>query len=206
MKGKYPDDAKCLVTPCDRKIVAKGLCKLHYYRLRNTGELGPAHVTVRIPPPNEDAAGRLLAMTDRSGGMDACWPWRGSTIGMGYGMFSVKKRRELAHRWAWMVANGQEIPDGLMVRHTCDNPPCCNPSHLLLGTHTDNMHDRRDRGRAPDLRGENSGSAKLTEAQVIAMRELHAQGIGSTEIGRLFGISQSHASGIVLRRFWKHIA
>jgi len=80
-----------------------------------------------------------------------CWPWTAGLMGrMGYGNFSVGGRNRAAHRVAWESANGESIPDGKFVCHRCDNPVCCNPAHLFLGTHADNMRDARTKGR---LRG-----------------------------------------------------
>jgi hypothetical protein len=85
-------------------------------------------------------------MVDRSGGPDACWPWTGRTEG-GYGRLWFKNKHERAHRVAWALANNQPVPDGMVVCHRCDNPPCCNPADLWLGTRTDNNADRDAKGR-----------------------------------------------------------
>lgn len=79
---------------------------------------------------------------------DECWRWTGRTqtnpTGLEYGYFGRCYR---AHRVAWVLANGRAIPNGMIVRHTCDNPICVNPHHLLLGTHRDNIHDMNSRKR-----------------------------------------------------------
>ena len=64
-----------------------------------------------------------------------------------------------------------EIPDGLDVCHTCDNPPCCNPHHHFLGTQTDNNADRHAKGRtrAGLVQGSKVGTSKLTEPEVLAI-------------------------------------
>ncbi len=79
---------------------------------------------------------------------DECWPWLGARRGrMGYGLFGFKHRRAVpAHRMAYLLSKG-DIPKGMFVCHSCDNPPCCNPAHLWLGTHADNMADRHAKGR-----------------------------------------------------------
>lgn len=78
---------------------------------------------------------------------DACWEWAGARKGsQGYGEFGVNRMPATAHRVAWELTHGP-IPDGLFVLHRCDNPPCCNPAHLFLGTHQDNMADRDAKGR-----------------------------------------------------------
>jgi hypothetical protein len=77
---------------------------------------------------------------DRSGGPDGCWPWQGYIGTWGYGQMWAERATQLAHRVAWDLAVGP-IPAGMSVLHRCDNRPCCNPSHLFLGTHTDNVRD-----------------------------------------------------------------
>jgi hypothetical protein len=84
---------------------------------------------------------------DRSAGPTACWLWCGSDNGQGYGMFRVNKSYRLAHRCAAALAFG-EVGAGLLVMHTCDNPPCVNPAHLRVATQSDNMRDRSEKGRA----------------------------------------------------------
>lgn len=95
---------------------------------------------------------RIWQKVDRSGGPDACWPFTGYKLPKGYGTILVgskaKKtnRQALAHRVAWEVTHGP-IPPGLGVLHRCDNPPCCNPSHLFLGDQFANMQDAASKGR-----------------------------------------------------------
>lgn len=89
---------------------------------------------------------RFWSKIDRSGGPAACWPWIAGHNRDGYGSFRVDDHTELAHRVAWAEANGP-VPDGMDVLHTCDNPPCCNPRHLFLGTAADNARDSVAKGR-----------------------------------------------------------
>lgn len=79
---------------------------------------------------------------------DDCWTWIGSTDKDGYGHFDSNSKTIAGHRASWIVHNG-EIPNRLHVLHRCDNPPCCNPAHLFLGTHSDNMADGARKGRFP---------------------------------------------------------
>ena len=80
-------------------------------------------------------------------GPDDCWLWKQSTDRHGYGQTGHDGLHWSAHRLAWQLSNGP-IPDGLFVLHHCDNPPCCNPAHLFLGTQADNMADMVSKGRA----------------------------------------------------------
>lgn len=80
------------------------------------------------------------------GGIDDCWPWTGRASIEGYGKITIGTRDYRAHRVAWSIANNGPAPDDLMVRHLkCDNPPCCNPAHLAIGTAADNGADRSAR-------------------------------------------------------------
>lgn len=77
---------------------------------------------------------------------EECWQWKGGTAG-GYGKFSLNSRKIIAHRYSYMLHNNCSIPDDVRVCHSCDNPVCCNPNHLWLGTDSDNVKDRQDKGR-----------------------------------------------------------
>lgn len=137
-----------------------------------------------------------------------CIHWTGSRNKHGYGKIYLgrnengSKIEPFAHRWAWEHHNGP-IPDGMIVCHKCDNPICMNPSHLFLGTDTDNMADRDSKGR--QARGERSKLSKLTAQDVTAIRALHSQGFKIGRLAEMFGITYPGISGIVHRRTWKHI-
>lgn len=98
----------------------------------------------------ETARGRFLTkfLVD-----DGCWEWQAGKFESskgGYGQFYYEGKPIQAHRFSYMMFVN-DIPEGLVVLHTCDNPPCVNPSHLTLGTHEDNAKDRESK-----LRGRNS--------------------------------------------------
>lgn len=76
-----------------------------------------------------------------------CWLWEGATYNCGYGVFRWRGKNRAASRVSWEIANGKDAPDDKDVLHTCDNRLCVNPNHLVLGTHKDNMHDMRAKGR-----------------------------------------------------------
>ncbi len=92
-----------------------------------------------------NAAARFWAKVD-IGAPDKCWEWQASCNPAGYGGFQFNGRFGKAHRAAWELANGP-IPEGICVLHRCDNPPCCNPAHLWLGTYADNHRDAVAKGR-----------------------------------------------------------
>jgi len=118
-----------------------------------------------------------------------------------------------AHQIAWVSANGP-IPDGLNVLHRCDNPPCCRPEHLFLGTQKDNVRDCMAKGRfvLPPLHvGENQHLSKLTAKTVRRIRGIHLSGRGRGERGtkavaRAFGVSIGTIKRIINRQTWKHVA
>lgn len=87
------------------------------------------------------------------GNPDECWEWQGSRRPNGYGLVSYEGQAIGAHRLVWLVTTGELPPDDLHSCHTCDNPPCVNPSHLFLGTNWSNHLDAQLKGRAaPSLR------------------------------------------------------
>lgn len=89
---------------------------------------------------------RFFAKTELS--ENGCVEWIGSVAGKGYGCFCYKGEKIRAHRISYIWANSlKEIPKGLFVCHTCDNPSCVNPEHLWLGTNSDNMKDCVAKGR-----------------------------------------------------------
>lgn len=79
-------------------------------------------------------------------GKDDCWEWRAGRVAAGYGSFYMAGFLYRANRVAWAFHNATD-PGDLHVCHTCDNPPCCNPAHLFLGTTQDNMKDMVRKGR-----------------------------------------------------------
>jgi DNA-binding CsgD family transcriptional regulator len=93
---------------------------------------------------------RFWSYVDKSDGPDACWPWTRARTAYGYGRYSMrwlKDTNSSAHRAAWRLANDSGIPEHLHVLHRCDNPPCCNPAHLYLGTPAQNAKDSVERGK-----------------------------------------------------------
>lgn len=75
-----------------------------------------------------------------------CWEYTGYRSTQGYGRIRIDKQEKLTHRLSWEIHNSL-IPEGQQVLHKCDNPPCCNPEHLFLGTQIDNLRDAREKGR-----------------------------------------------------------
>lgn len=132
-----------------------------------------------------------------------CWIWKGAKIS-GYGTFKCGFRSQKAHRISWLILRAV-IPNGMDVLHKCDNPACVNPNHLFLGTDLDNARDRVSKGRQYDLKGHKHPLTKLTEADVLKIRELATKGFGNTRLGKRFGVCGSAIGHIVHRKNWKHI-
>ena len=132
-----------------------------------------------------------------------CWPWQGvRTKRQGYGVVNVEGRQVKAHRLAYEFAKGP-IPSGQIVRHACDNPPCCNPAHLLVGTHGDNARDKAERGRS--MFGERASTAVLTESNIPVIRARFDSGESPTALAHEFGVSESTIRHIGTRRTWRHL-
>jgi hypothetical protein len=140
-----------------------------------------------------------------------CWKWSGSTNVWGYGRIGCGRRGRAkhipAHRLSWQIHYGV-IPKGLKVCHHCDNPPCCNPAHLFLGTQGDNVRDcrRKGRGRSGSPKGELNPKAKLTAEQIKSIRAEYAtQKTFQYLIAKKYGVTQANINDIVLGKTWRHI-
>ena len=123
----------------------------------------------------------------RIGKKDKCWEWQAGKTGQGYGEFWFWGQNRSAHRETWKYAHHQEIPAGFLVCHRCDNPACCNPWHLWLGTPKDNARDKVRKGRQPS--GEDHPNACLTNAQAREIREKWARGVSQRALAQEYGVS-----------------
>lgn len=132
-----------------------------------------------------------------------CYEWIKSKDKDGYGQVRVGKTQKRPHRIMYRLLNG-EIPASLHVLHRCDNPSCCRPSHLFLGTQADNVRDRNKKNR--QVKGENQRSAKLTVGAVLEIRSKYKMG-GHThrDLAREYGINHSNIGCIIRRTHWRHV-
>lgn len=136
-----------------------------------------------------------------------CWIWMFTTDGR-YGSFHFPDfpknyRMVKAHHAALFLYKGIIPEDGQVVMHKCDNTFCCNPDHLSVGTHQDNMTDMVNKGRSPQ------NKRKLTDDEIIKAKLLRAQGVEVKEIAKIFNISPSHMSRVtqgVMRKFARKIS
>lgn len=157
-------------------------------------------------------------MKVRKAGPDDCWEWTGwrlsrSASRLPYGVWRPSPTKNStplrAHRVAWALANGP-IPEGLCVCHRCDNPTCCNPFHLWLGTASDNNQDRDRKGRTVPprqvhdhgkfSRGAKHGMSKLTEDDISSiLADIRPQNIIAAE----YGVHRTNINHIKRGRTWR---
>lgn len=137
---------------------------------------------------------------------ETCWIWNGCLSSKGYGRITVSGTKVcFAHRVSYEQFVGP-IPDGMSVRHDCDNPRCVNPEHLQIGTHAQNMNDMVVRRRKK--RGADHRSAKLTEQQVLEIRRLYipySRTFGCDGLAKKYGVAYSAIHNVISGRTWTHL-
>jgi len=151
---------------------------------------------------------------------EKCWPWQAARDAFGYGLFAIdwdksgpRRRTKLRHASivAWELSTGRKKPKKKHVMHSCDNPCCCNPAHLSLGTAKENAQDRMRKGRNADPAltkhvGEDHGRAKLTERLVVEMRKKADRPGGNiAAIAREYGFNENTVRSAVRRKTWTHV-
>ena len=145
----------------------------------------------------------------KQGGEEECWEWEAHKV-KGYGQVWNGRKNLKAHRVSYELFVGP-IPDGLIVRHKCDNPGCVNPHHLEVGTNADNMRDKVERERQP--RGSGHGKSRLCESEVALIKKFFLRhppvkgkhGGPCGFLARWFGVSQPTVVHINIQRTWTHI-
>lgn len=187
----------CCIKGCDNQVLAVGLCNKHWRRNKRFGSPVMVNRTSGFFR-GMSAEQRFFAQVIKQNG---CWAWSSSKDKDGYGIFCgevlgvVYKR---AHRFSWAFHNQQKIPDGMLVCHSCDNPECCNPEHLRIGTPTENQREKWSKGRA----NHSAPAARLTVEQVLEIRAADGK---QSDIAKKFGVTQTTVSDIKRRRSWSHI-
>jgi hypothetical protein len=176
---------------CDKPVLAKGLCKKHYTRLRNHGSVD----TVLSP------RGQAQAFLASAKPVADCilWPFK-SRYASGYGVVSFNGKTTGAHRASCELHNGPPPSEGHEAAHSCGNKLCVNPAHLRWATPSENAADKELHGTSPA--GERNGCAKLTAEKAAEIRRLR----GSTtqeEIARRFGVSRRAVGMILNNQTWK---
>lgn len=163
----------------------------------------------------QDWADRLAEMVERDKilfrffskiiSFEDCWIWGGSFNGRSgrkYGSVRIKGHLYVASRASYILFKGP-IPKGMLVMHKCDNPPCVNPKHLIVGTFEDNMKDMLKKKRS--AWGEKNKNAKLTAKQVLEIRKRLKKGEESGELAKEFGVKQRTIFEIESRQTWKQL-
>lgn len=141
----------------------------------------------------------------RAGDPAECWIWTGARASGGYGHTHRDSEHVYAHRAAFESLHGVGSARGFVVRHRCDNPPCCNPSHLLIGTQADNANDCVERGRNNPAKGEEIWTAQLTAADVRHMRDMARDGATIAAICALYPVSAVSVSLALRGITWGHV-
>lgn len=147
---------------------------------------------------------RFWSYVDR-GSENDCWLWTGARNRDGYGCFRLPHRgMATASRLALILATGEDAGKR-HVLHRCDNPPCCNPSHLYFGTNVENVADKVGRGRqrTGDQRGERNGAAKLSASDLATIVARFRAGWSNVKIAEDLPVSHSMVSKIRRGHMWR---
>lgn len=194
----------CVVDECGRFRQGNGYCSTHYMRLRRYGTL---ELQIVSPLEKHTVLWSRVAVTSDD---QRCWEWQGQRDKDGYGVISLEGKPCRTHRLAFRITNGRH-PNG-MVRHICDNPPCCNPNHLLEGTAADNARDMISRNR--QAVGIRAGNAKLNNEQVSEIKRRavkYATGSGKgmpnsqAALAKEFNVSRRVIFLIMNNKGWRHV-
>lgn len=198
--GRLKADQKVLL---DNKILTLKSTGLDDKQVASIVGCTPAHIT-RVLRRNgiirckRDPKKRLEELIEKDP-LTLCWNYQGYTVN-GYGRMYTNGKPITTHRLAYTLFVG-EIPPGQQVLHRCDNPQCCNPEHLFLGTTADNMRDRNQKGR--QAKGERVGGAVLNAASSEKIRELRSQGWSYKRIAEFLNCSKTTVADVVKGRRWK---
>jgi hypothetical protein len=193
----------CGCKDCEKPVIALGMCSKHLRRTRLYGS----------PFVLKSHAGMMYGLSaierfnkqHRKDGQNGCWEWTACKERDGYGRFKGMVGTVVynkAHRFSWAYHSNSEIPPGMMVCHSCDNPGCVNPGHLWLGSAKENVNDMDFKRRRNARLGELSARAVLTEAQV---RSILADCRPYAQIAQEFGVTTMTVSDIKCRRSWSHL-
>lgn len=182
--------SECSVEYCKKFNNRGELCEMHYYRLRRNGSLHYRKSNSK-KIEFEEVNGGCFEVTSHA------------RLSTGYYLMKHNYKRKSIHRHVYEELFG-EIPEGLVVRHKCDNRSCINPEHLELGTFQDNMNDMVERDRSP--RGVRNGNAILDEDKVREIRRLAHLGVKRSEICKMFNLKNvNNITAIKYGHSWSHV-
>lgn len=188
----------CSVDGCEKPAKTNHLCSMHYARVWRHGN---PHTRFPSHRPRTGEEIMRLYVPDQPNGQ--CWVWQGHLDRRGYGVVQHNGRPARAHRVIYEHLVGP-IPEGKILMHSCDNPPCVNPAHLTPGTDAENLRDMAARGRS--ARGSKHRAAKLTERQVVEIRARFAAG-GCTQkqLAQEYGLTETPISQLLHGITWRHV-
>lgn len=191
---------QCSFDGCEKPARVFGLCPGHYRQQKLGKPLKPLQVQYHGLSEYD----RFFKWVKVGDGAE-CWNWQGSRNKVHWhGQWrNGDGEIELTHRAAWRLLRG-ELPKGAFVLHRCDNPICVNPSHLFIGSQSDNARDMWQKGRARPKSniGENHGMTKIPEA---AVRDIRTSKEPGTVLAARYDITATTVCDIRKRRTWKHI-
>lgn len=185
----------CETSGCEGDSIARGWCGKHYQRWVNNGD--PLKSQLRREGSLRERFESIVSVTST----DKCIEWPGRVDVNGYGRLKHDKVSEGAHRASYRLHIGP-IPEGFIIRHKCDNPPCVNPAHLETGTHLDNARDRDSRSRG--AHGERAWNAKLTEDAVREIRTSRGK-ITYSELAKKFDVTKEAVYAAATGRTWRNV-
>lgn len=172
--------------------------------LEETEQAKRSRCRSETPETTSELIARFWSYVDKRG-PDECWPWHGARSSCGYGNFKLLDRKNTpSSRLAYYLSSGH-WPGELLVCHACDNPPCCNPAHLFLGTTRDNAADMMAKGRwrGGNNKRTNNPQARLTEEDVAEIRRSIAFGQTNVSIAARYGVTHSLISAIRRGKAWR---
>ena len=160
-------------------------------------------------PINKEQISAFWSKVDIKDDVNSCWEWTGARKPKGYGNVRINKKYMLAHRVAFELTFC-EIPKGMLVCHICDNPSCCNPRHLMLGSAAGNFSDMLIKGRQNFHKnkaiGERNANSKLTANKVREIRRMYAEKRADQyALAGMYSVSQTSISAIIRNQTWRHI-
>lgn len=176
-----------------------GYCGKHYQRFKKYGDPNKG---IKLQGSLEERFWRFVNKSDEN----SCWNWVGQKIN-GYGRISLGAKSlasDGSHRVSWKMHNKQDIPKGMFVMHSCDNPSCVNPKHLSLGTPKDNSQDMIAKGRKKIVIpiGEQNGKS-IINPEIV--RFIRSSDLSHAELARQLNISNGCVRSVRSKRTWKHI-
>lgn len=192
----------CSIEGCEKPVNARCMCSTHYMQQRRANLLP---IGTRARGTTEERFWRYVEKTD------SCWIWTGSSrTKKGYGMLQKiggsKGKGMTAHRLSYQIHKG-EIPESMVVMHSCDNPSCVNPDHLSVGTQSQNILEAIAKGRKfvpklPHFKGVDHFAAKFTEQDI---RDIRSQGMNDTGLAKKYGVAASTIRRIRIGQSWSHV-